>query len=192
MQDRDRIYDTFPPVFINKFLRLTSIIDCFEVFVESPSSLLARAKLYSQFKRHCLIKCMTFCTPCTGCKTFYCTILYRTINFISKSYRGRASDNRITHELKFASSKYHMPGDQFLADRSFTLHYDEAAGSCSLLINPAFLKGKAQFSASDVEESSKISLVRIYIKRVIRLLKGRYTILEGTLPLRTIKTILTN
>ena len=44
MQDRDHIYETIPPVFKNKFPRLTSIIDCFEVFVESPSSLMARAK----------------------------------------------------------------------------------------------------------------------------------------------------
>ena len=51
MQDRDHIFDNIPAAFKHKFPRLTSIIDCFEVFVESPSSLLARAKFYSQYKK---------------------------------------------------------------------------------------------------------------------------------------------
>lgn len=177
MQDRDHIYNTIPPVFKNKFPRLTSIIDCFEVFVESPSSLMARAQFFSQYKKHCTIKCLISCTPLGA------------INFISKCYGGRASDNQILRESEFASSKYHMPGDQILADRGFTLQDDFAAGSCSLLINPAFTKGKAQLSASDVEKSRNISSVRIHIERVIGLLKNRYTILQGTLPLRTIKNI---
>nr|XP_047141115.1 uncharacterized protein LOC124816123 [Hydra vulgaris] len=177
MQDRDHIYETIPPVFKNKFPRLTSIIDCFEVFVESPSSLMARALFYSQYKKHCTIKCLISCTP-NG-----------TINFISKCYGGRASDNQITRESEFASSKYHMPGDQILSDRGFTLQDDFAAKSCSILINPAFTKDKAQLSASEVEKSRKISSVRIHIERVIGLLKNRYTILQGVLPLRTVKNI---
>ncbi|XP_047133393.1 uncharacterized protein LOC124811567 isoform X2 [Hydra vulgaris] len=177
MQDRDHIYDTIPPVFKCKFPRLTSIIDCFEVFVESPSSLMARAQFYSQYKKNCTIKCLISCTPLGA------------INFISKCYGGRASDNQIVRESEFISSKYHMPGDQILADRGFTLQDDFAAGSCSLLINPAFTKGKAQLSASDVEKSRNISSVRIHIERVIGLLKNRYTILQGTLPLRTVKNI---
>nr|XP_047129649.1 uncharacterized protein LOC101238119 [Hydra vulgaris] len=177
MQDLDYIYETFPPVFKHKFPRLTSIIDCFEVFVESPSSLMARALFYSQYKKHCTIKCLISCTP-NG-----------TINFISKCYGGRASDNQITRESEFASSKYHMPGDQILLDRGFTLQDDFAAGSCSILINPAFTKDKAQLSASEVEKSRKISSVRIHIERVIGLLKNRYTIVQGVLPLQTVKNI---
>lgn len=69
-----------------------------------------------------------------------------------------------------------MPGDQILADRGFTLQDDFAAGSCSLLINPAFTKGKTQLFASEVEKSCKISSVRIHIERVI-VFKNRYTVL---------------
>ena len=177
MQDRDHIYETIPPVFKKKFPRLTSIIDCFEIFVESPSSLMARAQFYSQYKKHCTIKCLISCTPLGA------------INFISKCYGGRASDNQITRKSEFTSSKFHMSGDQILSDRGFTLKDDFAAGSCSVLINPAFTKGKAQLSASEVETSRKISSVRIHIERVIGLLKNRYTILQGVLPLRTVKNI---
>ena len=63
MQDRDHIFQTIPSVFKAKFPRLTSIIDCFEVFVESPTSLMARAQFYSQYKKHCTIKVLISCTP---------------------------------------------------------------------------------------------------------------------------------
>ena len=48
MQDRDYIFQTIPAVFKQKFPRVTSIIDCFEIFIESPGNLLANAQCYSQ------------------------------------------------------------------------------------------------------------------------------------------------
>ena len=177
MQDRDYVYDNIPNVFKLKFPRLTSIIDCFEIFVESPSSLMARAQLYSQYKRHCTIKVLISCTPLGA------------INYISKCYGGRASDIQITRESGFTTSKYHMPGDQILADRGFTLKDDFAAGASAELLIPAFTRGKSQLSAKEVEVSRKIASVRIHIERVIGLLKNRCTILQGILPLRLLKSI---
>ena len=105
-----------------------------EVFVESPSSLMAQAKFYSNYKKHCTIKVLISCTPLGA------------INFISQCYGGRTSDVQITRESDFSSSKFHMPGDQILADRGFTLQDDFAAGSCSELIIPAFTRSKMQLS----------------------------------------------
>ncbi|XP_066915980.1 uncharacterized protein [Clytia hemisphaerica] len=104
MQDRDKIFRTIPEHFKCKFPRLTSIIDCFEVFVEAPSSLIARAQFYSQYKKHTTIKVFISCTP-LGAK-----------NFVSQYYGGRASDVQVVKESGFYS-KFHMPGDQILADR---------------------------------------------------------------------------
>ena len=112
MQDRDYIFETIPLIFKSKFPRLTSIIDCFKIFVESPSSLLARAQFYSQYKKHCTIKVLISCTPLGA------------INFVSKCYGGRTSDIQITRKSEFHLSRYHMPGDQILADRGFTLKDD--------------------------------------------------------------------
>ena len=42
MPDRNHIFDTIPTVFKSKFPRLTSIIDCFEIVIESRRNLLAR------------------------------------------------------------------------------------------------------------------------------------------------------
>lgn len=177
MQDRDYIFRTIPPHFKPKFPRLTSIIDCFEVFVESPSSLLARAKFYSHYKKHTTIKVFISCTPLGA------------VNFVSKCYGGRAADVQVVKESDFHLSKFHMPGDQILADRGFTMVEEFAAGSCSELLIPAFTTGKKQLSAKEVETSRKIASVRIHIERVIGLIRNRYTILKGKLPLRIVKSI---
>ena len=99
MADRDHIFDTIPTVFKSKFPRLTSIIDCFKIFIESPRNLLARAQCFSQHKRHCTIKVFISCTPPGA------------INFLSKCWEGRPSDIQIARVSKFTSLKYHWPGD---------------------------------------------------------------------------------
>ena len=44
-------------------------------------------------------------------------------------------------------------------------------------------------SVAKVERTTKIASVHIHIERVIGLLKNRYTILKGILPLQTVKRI---
>ena len=94
------------------------------------------------------------------------------INFLSKCWGGWASDILIVEEPGFCSSKFHMPGDQVLADQGFTLKDDFAAGSGSKLIIPAFKRNKSQLSADEVETSRKIFSVRIHIEHVIGLSKN--------------------
>lgn len=130
MQSRDHTFDTIPAHFKCKFPRLTSIIDCFEVFVEAPSSLLARAQFYSQYKKHMTIKVFISCTPLGA------------INYVSQCYGGRAFDIQVVKESGFHTSKYHSPGDQILEDRCFTLVEEFAAGSSTELLIPEFTKRK--------------------------------------------------
>ena len=132
MADRDHFFDTILTVFKSKFPRLTSIIDCFEIFIESPRNLLARAQCFSQYKRHCTIKVFISCTPLGG------------INFLSKCWGGRASDIQTVRDSEFTALKYHWPGDQILADRCFTLSKDFALNSETELLIPAFTRGKKQ------------------------------------------------
>ena len=177
MGDRAQIFQTIPPVFKSKFPRLTSIIDCFEIFIESPRNLLARAQCYSQYKKHTTIKVFISCTPLGA------------VNFVSKCWGGRASDIQIVRESGFTTTRFHMPGDQILADRGFTLQEDFALNSGSELIIPAFTRGKKQLSAREIESTRKIASVRIHIERVIGLIKNRYTILKGIIPNRVVKSV---
>ena len=51
------------------------------------------------------------------------------------------------------------------------------------LATPAFTKGKDQLDPVDVEKTRGIANVRIYVKRVIGLLRQKYSILSGILPI---------
>jgi len=111
------------------------------------------------------------------------------VTFLSPAWGGRASDIKIVRESGFINSRYHLPGDQILADRGFTLHDDFATICSAELITPAFTKGKKQLSAEEVEMSKTMSSVRIHVERVIGVLKNRFTILKGPLPVSMIKSL---
>ena len=48
---------------------------------------------------------------------------------------------------------------------------------------PPFTRGKKQLEKQEVDWSRELSIVRIHVERVIGLLKQKYTILQGTLPI---------
>lgn len=175
-QDRDHIFSIIPPVFKAKFPRLTAIIDCFEIFIDAPKALKSRAQVYSSYKRHTTVKLFISCSPVGH------------INFVSRAWGGRASDIHIVRESGFINPALHMPGDQILADRGFTLVDDFASVCGAQLILPPFTKNKKQLSAEEVERARTISSVRIHIERVIGLVKNRYTILKGPVPIRCVKS----
>lgn len=55
--NRDQLRKTMPQCFQYAFGKKTTvIIDCFEVFIEKPSNLLARAQTFSSYKNHNTIK----------------------------------------------------------------------------------------------------------------------------------------
>ena len=72
-----------------------------------------------------------------------------------------------------------------LADRSFTCD-DYARMAMAEVKIPPFTKGKKQLEKVEVDWSRELSIVRIHVERVIGVLKQKYTILQGTLPIRLI------
>ena len=173
--DRDAIDQNTPTEFRAKFPRLTSIIDCFEIFIQTPCNYLARSQTYSNYKHHCTVMYLIASSPLGA------------VCFISKGWGGRVSDVELVRQSGFMSQKYHYPRDQILADRGFT-QQDEFAAQLSVeLIIPPFTRGKDQLPAEDVERGRKISSIRIHVERVIGLLKNRFTILDGPLPSSLIK-----
>ena len=132
--------------------------------------------MYSNYKKHSTVKFLISCSTLGA------------VTFLSKAYGGRATDVFIFRDSGFTSSKYHYPGDQILANRGFTLEDDFAATCRAELIIPAFTKGKKQLSAKETETTRKIVNVRIHIERVIGLMKNRFALLQGTLPITLIKS----
>ena len=75
-----------------------------------------------------------------------------------------------------------MPGDVVLVGSGFDIA--ESVGFyCAEFRIPAFTKGKKQLSAADVESTWRITSVQIHVESVISLVRNKYTILQGILPL---------
>ena len=165
---RDSLLATMPQCFRFSFgTKTTVIIDCFEIFIEKPSNLLARAQTFSSYKHHNTIKVLIGITP------------QGTISYVSEAWGGRTSDKFLTENCGILDKL--VPGDMVMADRGFTIHESVAFKRASLVI-PAFTKGKDQLDPVDVEKTRGIASVRIHVERVIGLLRSKYTILQGTLP----------
>lgn len=175
--DRDHIFSVIPPSMKVLFPRLTGIIDCFEIFIEAPGNLKARAQCWSNYKHHTTMKFLISCNPLGA------------INFLSSAWGGRVSDVHLVRHSGLLSLPDHHPGDQILADRGFTMREEFATMAGLELLVPAFTKGRAQFSAQDIERSRQLSSVRIHIERVIGLMKNRYAILQGIIPLRMVNSL---
>uniref|UniRef100_A0A224Z151 Protein containing DDE Tnp 4 domain n=1 Tax=Rhipicephalus zambeziensis TaxID=60191 RepID=A0A224Z151_9ACAR len=167
--DREQLQQTMPLVFRRAFgTSVAVILDCFEVFIERPSSMLPRAQTWSRYKHHNTVKYLIGIAP------------QGVITFISQGWGGRTSDKRITESCGILNNL--LPGDTVLADRGFTIG-DAVSIHRARLEVPSFTKGKPQLSAWEVEKTRKIANVRIHVERVIGLLRRKYTILSGTVPI---------
>ena len=161
-------YQNLPSLFKDLYPQTRCIIDCSEIFIERPYGYVARAQTYSNYKKHNTVKFLIAVTP------------YGAISFLSKLWGGRASDRCIT--MNSGLLDLLESGDVVLADRGFTISDDLALHGAKLEI-PAFTTGKKQLSLKEVEESKRLSKVRIHVERVVGLLKNKYTILQGKLPI---------
>ena len=171
---KEQIQISLPMCFKNSSYRnCTSIIDCFEIFIERPKNLRARAQTYSQYKHHNTAKYLISITP------------QGVISFVSRGWGGRASDRYITENCGYLANL--LPGDLVLADRGFTVGDAVGLYSAHLKI-PAFTRGKKQLHPSELEYSRGIAAVRIHVERVIGLVRNKYTILQSTIPISLCQT----
>lgn len=74
-----------------------------------------------------------------------------------------------------------IPGDVILADRGFDIAESVALMQASVEV-PTFMGGKKQLSGVDVIKTRKIANVRIHVERVIGVVRQKYKILGGPLP----------
>lgn len=143
--DRAELQKTMPQCFVQAFgKKVAVIIDCFEVFIERPSSLMARAQTYSLYKHHNTMKILLGTTP------------QGVICYVSQPWGGRVSDKHLTTHSGFVQCL--LPGDIVLADRGFDIAELLAIHLAQLFI-PAFTKGKSQLSAEDVHKTWRIANV---------------------------------
>lgn len=169
---REELRLTLPTTFKNKFSSCAVILDCFEIFIERPSCLLARAQTWSSYKHHNTAKYLIGITP------------QGTVSFISSGWGGRVSDKHITEHCGVLENL--LPGDLVLADRGFDIQESCGLFGACLQI-PSFTKGKPQLSPFELENTRDIANVRIHVERVIGCVRQKYVILgHGIVPIQSL------
>ena len=148
--------------------KITTIIDCFELYIERPTNLTARSLTRSYYKNNNTVKYLIGITP------------QGTICFISKGWGGRTSDQHVTENSGFL--KYLIYGDTVMADRGFNIAEAVRKYGARLQI-PSFTKRKEQLRAKEIESTRMIANVRIHVERVIGNLRKKYSLLDQTLPI---------
>uniref|UniRef100_A0A8C5CM84 THAP-type domain-containing protein n=1 Tax=Gadus morhua TaxID=8049 RepID=A0A8C5CM84_GADMO len=150
--EREHLQKTMPMQFRKHFGKKCAVIDCFEVFIERPSNLIARAETWSSYKHHNTVKFLIGITP------------QGTVSYISNAWGGRVSDKYLTENCGFLDNI--VPGDLVLADRGFNIQATLGCIMAHVKI-PAFTRGKSQLAPVDLETTRKIAHVRIHVERVM-------------------------
>ena len=149
------------------------IIDCTEIFIETPSSVRVQSDTYSSYKHHNTVKALVGISP------------HGLVTFISELYGGRVSDKMIVKDCGILDLL--QPGDSVMADRGFEIEDILKERGVHLNI-PLFMNGKAQLSKSDEVKTRRIASVRIHVERVINRVKS-FRIISQTVPLTVYKDL---
>ena len=132
------------------------IIDSFEVFTERPTSLMARAQTWSNYKKHNTVKFLIGITP------------QGSVAFISKGWGGRVSSIHLIENCGLL--KHLLLGDVVLAGWGFNIQ--EAAGMyCAEVKIPPYTKGKKQLSKLEIDVALRLSRIRIHVERVVGMVR---------------------
>uniref|UniRef100_A0A3Q2QEP7 Uncharacterized LOC105920141 n=1 Tax=Fundulus heteroclitus TaxID=8078 RepID=A0A3Q2QEP7_FUNHE len=164
---KGEVLKNMPKVFRRRYRRARVIIDCIEIFIQSPPNLSAQTKTWSNYKHHNTAKFLIGITP------------YGTVSFVSSNWGGRVSNKELTEQSSFYDRL--EPGDLVLADKGFLVAEELAAYGASLAI-PPFAKGKQQFSQKEVEEARSLLQLRIHVQQAIERVT-RFGILKNAVPL---------
>ena len=143
------------------------IVDCTEIFTETPKNKIVQSVLWSNYKHHHTCKYLVSIAP-NG-----------LINFGSKGYGGRASDRQIVQDSGFLDEL--RPGEKVMADKGFNIN-DLVTKEIAELVVPPGRRGALQMSNKDVEKTKDIANRRIRVEQVIRRIKS-FNILKYEVPI---------
>ena len=171
--DHDSPHKTIPKCFQTAFGKSVAIIiDCFEVFIEHPSNLEARAVTWSNYKHKNTAKILLGIAP------------QGMVAFVSDAWGDHVSDKYLTEHCGLLSKL--LPGDIVLANCGFDIAESVGVMQAQLHISE-FKKGKDQLSALEVEQTRSIANVRIHVERVLGLVRQKHSILQSTIPIHFVK-----
>jgi hypothetical protein len=158
---REIINETMPNDFKRKFPNTRVILDATEVPIEKPVHVECQSVTWSNYKHKNTLKTMIGCSP------------RGTVNFVSDSFGGSASDRQIIEHSCVIDPTNEMfdKGDSIMADRGIMVQ--DLFACQDVMVNiPTFLKGISQLDPQEVVKDRRISSKRIHVERVIGLSKS--------------------
>jgi hypothetical protein len=163
---RSSVDQNMPTAFKEMYPSTRVIIDCTEIFLETPSSFRSQSATYSNYKHHNTAKGLVGISPSGA------------VSFVSDLYAGRSSDKQITLDCGILNLL--EEGDSVMADKGFEIEGDMPLG-VSLNI-PPFLREKDHLSIDEETETRRIASVRIHVERAISRIKT-FKILKSIYPI---------
>ena len=109
---KNQIHQSMPDSFKNTYPNTRCILDCTELFCQSPSSLKAQSSLYSFYKHQVTYKGLVGISPSGA------------IIFISQLYDSSISDEVIVVRTGKLDPRFWEKGDSCMTDRGFTIADD--------------------------------------------------------------------
>lgn len=162
--DKQNIIETMPRKF-EKYPDCRVIIDCTEIYTETPQSLANKSLMYSNYKSHMTYKALLGISP-SG-----------VITFSSDLWAGSVSDKQLT--LRSGLLDLCEKGDAIMADKGFLISDLTTPREIKLIIPP--LKYQ-RFNRRQVEETRRIANLRIDVERAMERVKN-FRILQGVMPI---------
>ena len=127
---KEQVQETMPECFKTTYPTTRCIIDCTELFCQSPSSLSIQSGLFSYYKHHVTYKGLLGIAPSGA------------ITFISQLYSGSVSDKEIVKRSGLLNKELWDENDAIMADRGFTI--EEELSEINVKLNiPDFWKAES-------------------------------------------------
>jgi len=164
---REQIKQYMPAAFNALYPDTRVVIDCTEIAIQCPSSMVLRSELYSSYKGRTTLKCLIGVTPSGA------------VSFISALYAGSISDKHITKVSGLLDLL--EPRDVVMADKGFLIADLLKPLQCSLVI-PHFLAKKKQFSSIENKHNKTVANLRVHVERANRRFK-EYHLFDAPIPL---------
>lgn len=166
--DRKQLQEKMPSCFLENFeSKVVVIIDCLEISIQRPLTLVAQNQMSYTFKKH------------NRRKYFLAFAPHGLVTFTSEGWDGNCSDQLITEKCGLLEML--LPGDVILVDRGSNI-CDLVSPTSSKVRVPAFTNSKSQLSSLAVDDAKKLADCKVHVERLIGLVQKKYAILKETFP----------
>ena len=167
--EKEPILQSMPTCF-EQFKDVRVVVDCTEIYIQTPKKTCCQLITYSQYKNGNTCKVMTGVTPSGN------------VSFISKYYGGRATDNQIF--LQSGLLNLVQSGESIMLDKGFRI--EEACARRGVkIVRPPFLQEKRKFTMEEARLTAAIASARVHVERCNQRIKA-FKITGDTMSARLI------